>query len=182
MKSIINYILKNRVVVLSVIDIAIIFWIIWFEGHLQYEPLLNYNSNIEDKKFPLVAQVYNTIIVAIVINIIVLVCEFRKIRNRYVKCNLIISIMYFILIIFCMLLGYYYISIKSHHLVIYEGNVLFRFPIWIFGKDLFTSVVTVTNLYVSFCIIHLCMCLFYIYLCVKKYVQMIRRTPRSNSL
>lgn len=173
MKSILKYMLKNGVVILSIIDIAIILWIIWFEEHLQYEPLLDYSSNIEDRKQPLVSQVYNTIIMAIVANIIVLVSEFSKIRNcGFIKCGLIIGFIYYILIIFCMLLGYYHISIKSHNLVIYEGNILFRFPIWIFGKELFISIVTVTNLYVSLCVIHVCICSLYIYLYFKEYKKL----------
>jgi len=63
----------------------------------------------------------------------------------------------------------WYIMPRSHFPVLYEDNImniLFAFPIWLFGKEAFARVVTVTNLYISLCVIHTCMVLFYIYLCV----------------
>ena len=167
MKSILKNLLKNRTTILIIINLAVIFWITWFERNLQYEPLLDFNSNMEDRRLPLVPQVYDVIIIAIIVNIMILFYELIKIRNcKFIKCNLISSIIYFIFIIFCVALGYYHIHIKSHNLVIYEGNTLFRFPIWLFGKKQFTSIVTVTNLYVSLSVILICVCI--INICIKK--------------
>ena len=171
MKSILNSLINNRIVILSVFDIAIVFWILWYEGCIQYEPLLEVEYNILSEMglptIPLSEAVYNTIIVAIVVNIIVLVIESRK---RYTgKCrkdDLIVAFLYFLLIMSFMLLGSFYISSRIHSGIINEYNLLFRFPIWIIGRDLFISVVTVTRLYLSLCIIHLCVCSFYIYLCI----------------
>ena len=171
MKSILNSLINNRIVILSVFDIAIVFWILWYEGRIQYEPLLEVEYNILSEMglptIPLSEAVYNTIIVAIVVNMIVLVIESRKRYNRKCRKNdLIIAFMYFSLIMSFMLLGSFYISSRIHSGIINEYNLLFRFPIWIIGRDLFISVVTVTRLYLSLCIIHLCVCSFYIYLCI----------------
>ena len=59
--------LKRRVAILSVIDIVIVFWIVWFERQIQYEPLLDYDSNIGAKLLPLHSEVYNTMIVTIIL-------------------------------------------------------------------------------------------------------------------
>jgi hypothetical protein len=173
MKSIQNLLINNRIVILCVFDIAIALWIVWYEGRIQYEPLLETEYNILLEMglptIPLSEAVYNTIIVAIVINMIVLIIESRKRYNR--KCGkngLIIAFAYFLLIMSFMLLGSFYISSRIHGGIINEYNSLFRFPIWIIGKDLFISVVTITRLYLSLCIIHLCICLFYLYLSIDK--------------
>ena len=187
MKSFLKYILTNRTVILCTIDFAIIFWIIWFENRLEYEPLLDYTSSLEDRCTPLMPQVYNVMIIAIVANIIVSVGELRKKRTCHIKWDIAIGTIYFCLISFCMLLGYYHISTKSHNLIIYEGNMLFRFPIWIFGKELFTSIVSVKNLYISLCVIQFSLCLLYLYSQVSKYRKAkncpnIRNTPKSTSM
>ncbi len=168
MKSILKYLLKNKTIILIAINATIIFWIIWFERRLQYEPLLDYGSNMEYRRLPLVPQVYDIMIIAILVNIMVLVYELRKnSNNNFNNYNLASCIIYFFFIICCVVLGYQHIHIKSHNSVIYEGNILFRFPIWLFGKERFTSIVTVTNLYVSLCVILICVCIIYLYVCVK---------------
>ena len=58
--------------------------------------------------------------------------------------------------------GYFYISNRTHNGVINEYNTLFRFPIWMFGKDSVSRIITVTNLYLSLCVIHICICIIYI--------------------
>jgi len=89
MKSIQNLLINNRIVILCVFDIAIALWIVWYEGRIQYEPLLETEYNILLEMglptIPLSEAVYNTIIVAIVINMIVLIIESRKRYNR--KCG-----------------------------------------------------------------------------------------------
>lgn len=168
--TILNYMLKRRVAILSVINIVIVFWIVWFERQIQYEPLLDYDSNIGAKLLPLHSEVYNTMIIAIIINMIVLAFESRIRRIRkYMKCDLIIAFAYLFLITFCILAGYFFILSRIQDGVIDEHNALFQFPIWLFGKDSFSSVITVTGLYSSLCIIHICICLFYLYSCVKQY-------------
>ena len=171
MKSILKVIFNNKIVILCVFDVAIIFWIVWYESRIQYEPLLevDYNMLLEMKlpTIPLSEAVYNTIIVAIVVNIIVLIIESSKRRKRkYKKNDLTIALIYFFLIMLFMLWGSFYISSRIHSGIINEYNSLFRFPICIIGKDLFISFFTVTRLYMSLCVIHMCVCLFYIYFCV----------------
>ena len=51
MKSILKYLLKNRILILSVIDIALIIWIIWYESRIQYEALPDCNYNMGKKYF-----------------------------------------------------------------------------------------------------------------------------------
>ena len=172
MKLILKH-LNNKIVILSIFDIAIFFWILWYEGCIQYEPLLEEEYNILSgmglPTIPLSEAVYNTIIVAIVVNMIVLVIESKKrYKRKYNKNDLIVAFIYFLLIMSFMLLGSFYISSRIHSGIINEYNSLFRFPIWIIGRDLFTNVITVTRLYLSLCIIHLCVCLFYIYLCIPR--------------
>lgn len=163
MKSILKYLLKNRIVILSVIDIAIIFWIIWFESQIQYEALHDNNFNMGRKILPLHSQTYDIMIIAIVFNSIVLLLESRKIRRRkYMKYDLIIVFSYFFFIMLCMSWGYFYISNRTYNGVINEYNTLFRFPIWMFGKDSVSRIITVTNLYLSLCVIHICICIIYI--------------------
>ena len=70
MRSILRYIIKNRIAILGIIDIAIVFWIVWFERQIQYEPLLDYSSNLSVMKLPLHPEVYNTMIVTIILNIV----------------------------------------------------------------------------------------------------------------
>lgn len=160
MKSILKYVLKNRIVILSVIDIAIIFWIIWFESRIQYEAPFDFN-NLEP--LPLHSEPYDMMLIAIVINSIVLVLESRKIRdNKFMKCDLIIAFSYFFFIVFCLSWGYFFISNRTHNGVISKSNTLFRFPIWIFGKEPVTRIITVTNLYLSLCVIHICISLRYL--------------------
>ncbi len=180
MKSILKYLLKNRVVILSVIDIAIIFWIIWFEGRLQYEPPLDYN--MERTILPLDSEPYDMMIIAIVINSIVLVLESRKIlRRKFIKYDLIIAISYFFFITLCTLWGYFYISNRTHDGIIDESNTLFRFPIWIFGKESVARIITVTNLYLSLCALHICICLFYMYLCVDEYKRIATKSREQST-
>jgi hypothetical protein len=68
MKSILKIMLKNRIITLIVINIAIIIWIVWYQGQIQYEPLLDF-SNPKERIFPLHPEVYNPFIVIIVLNI-----------------------------------------------------------------------------------------------------------------
>lgn len=180
MKSILKYLLKNRVVILSVIDIAIIFWIIWFERRIQYEPPLYYNMG--RTILPLDSVPYDMMILAIVINSIMLVLESRKIRRRkYNKYDLIIAISYFLFITLCMSWGYFYISNRTHDGIIDESNTLFRFPIWIFGKESASRIITVTNLYLSICALHICICLFYMYLCVDEYKRITTKSREQST-
>ena len=177
MKSILKYLLTNRIVILSVFNLAVVFWIVWYEGHIQYEPLLELERGVLTEMglptVPLNEVIYNTIIATFAINMTVLVLELRRIRKRkMMKSDLSIAFTYFSLIMFCMLFGCLYISSRTHNDIINEYNSLFRFPIWIIGKDMFTSVVTVTRLYMSLCVIHLCISLFYIYYCIYRLVRM----------
>lgn len=170
MKSILKYLLTNRVAILCVFDIAIIIWIAWFESCIQYEPLLDNSLNIDGATLPLIEQIYNTMIIAIVINIIVIIIESRKVQKRKIGIYyLTIAFTYLFLVVFCVLWGYCYLSGKIQIGVISEDNILFRFPIWVFGKESLTNIVTVTGLYLSLCVVHVCISLFYMHLCLSKY-------------
>ena len=158
MKSILKHLIKNRIALLCVLDVAIVIWIAWYERGIEYERLLDIQYEVLlDMGLPLIPlceTIYDTMIVTITINMVVLLLE---IRRRYV---------YFSLIMFCMLWGSFYISTRIYGSVISESNTLFRLPIWLFGKELFTSIFTAPSLYLSVCFIHLCICLFYLHLCV----------------
>ena len=122
MKLILNYLL-NKIAVLCVFDIAIVFWIIWYEGRIQYEPLLEQEYSLLSEMglptIPLSEVIYNTIITAIVINMIVIVFESRKLRHKkFQKYDLAIAFAYFSLIMFCMLCGCFYISSRTHAILL----------------------------------------------------------------
>ena len=168
MKSILRYLINNRIALLSVFDVAIIIWIAWYEGGIKYEPLLEEQYDVLTEMglplIPLCDAIYNTIIIAIIVNIMVVLYEIiSSYKRKYVEHEFVIAFIYFTLIMFCMLWGSFYISTRIYGYVISESNTLFRLPIWLFGKDLFTKIITVPSLYLSVCIIHLCMCLFYLH-------------------
>ena len=185
MRSILKHLLKNRIVILSVFDIAIIFWIAWYESRIEYERLLENEYNILSEMglptIPLCEVIYNTIIVAIVVNMIVSVLELRRIRKKkLVKHDLMIAFTYFSLIVFCMLWGSFYLSSRICSGIINESNTLFRLPIWLFGEESFTNVVTVQKLYMLLCIIHLSICFYYMFLCFHK-INVIDGEPNNQT-
>ena len=171
MKSILKYMLKNKLVVLSAFDVAIVFWIVWYEKGIEYEQLLDIQYDVLSEMglplIPLCDAIYNTIIVAIVFNMIVLLLEIRRgYKGKYVEHEPITTFIYTSLIMFCMLWGSFYISTRIYGHVISESNTLFQLPIWLFGEELFTSIITVPSLYFSVCVIHLCICLLNLYFCI----------------
>ena len=157
MKSTLKSILKDRIFLLCILDILSIFCIIWNEGRIQYEPLL-YNSAII---YPLDPTTYNTIIVTIVVNIIVLIDEIRRpCRNTSENNNLKVIVPYFFFVICCLAWGYLHIISRDKSGVINKCNGLFWFLIIkIFGEKALTSVITVTNLYISLCVMHIISCI-----------------------
>ena len=169
MKLILRCMIKNRIAILGIFDIIIVFWIVWFERQIQYEPLLDYSSNLSAMKLPLHPEVYNTIIITIILNIVALIYELRiDSISEFKRSHWLILSGYFIIVLFCMITGYRYISTRASDGVIDEYNTLFRFPIWLFGKELFSSFITITSLYYSLCALHICLCMLNLYLCVKK--------------
>ena len=70
--------LSNRLLILCVADIIVVLWIMWNEGRIQYEPLLDYNLAADTKTLPLDSGTYNTTVLTIVSNIIVLIIEIKK--------------------------------------------------------------------------------------------------------
>lgn len=169
MKSTLRYLQENRIALLCILDIAIILWIIWFERRIQYEPLLDYEIKMGVPKLPLHPSIYNTIIVSIIINTIVVIFESRKIgKHVWYKYNLTSTYIYICIMMFCLLWGGGYLASRDHFGVISQNNTLFQFPIWIFGEQRFTSLITVTSLYISVCFIHLGICLCYLKICIYK--------------
>lgn len=156
-----------RLLILCIVDIIVIFGIIWNEGRIQYEPLPDYNLTKDAKTLPLISETYNAIVLTIITNIIVMIIETKKkytqIRDKY---DLSIWALYVIIVVGCLSYGYIHISSRMEGGVINEYNYLFRFPIMLFGKDAFTSLVTVINLYVSLCVIHICTCIIYVIKCM----------------
>lgn len=168
MKSTLKYLISNRIALLSVFDVAIIIWIAWYEGRIEYEPLLEKQYEVLSAMglplIPLCDAIYNTIIITIIVNIIVVLYEIlSSYKRKYAEHEIVFAFIYFSQIMFCMLWGSFYISTKIYGYVISESNTFFRLPIWLFGKDLFTNIITVPSLYLSACILHLCICLFYLY-------------------
>lgn len=136
MKSTFNNILRDRILLLCILDILVIFWIIWYESGIQYEPLLD-NSDII---LPLIPETYNAIIATIIVNIIVLIVETTRLcRQRTEKGNLKSIVAYFVFSICCMAWGYFHISSR--------GGI---------------GVVNHTNLYISLCVIHIIGCIVYV--------------------
>ena len=147
MKSILKYLINNRIALLSVFNVAIIFWIAWYEGEIKYEPLLKEQYEVLSEMglplIPLCAAIYNTIIIAIIVNIIVVLYEIlSSYKRKYVEHELVIAFIYFSLTMFCMLWGSLYISTRIYSYVVSESNTLFRLLIWLFGKDLVTNIIT----------------------------------------
>lgn len=173
MKSILKYLIYNRIALLSVFDVAIIIWIAWYEGGMKYEPLLEEQYEVLSEMglplIPLCDAIYNTIIIAIIVNIIVVLYEIlSNYKRKCVEHELVIAFIYFSLVMFCLLWGSFYLSTRIYGYVISESNTLLRLPIWLFGKDLFTNIITVPSLYLSVSIVHLCICLFYLHMCIVK--------------
>lgn len=136
MKSTLNNILRDRILLLCILDILVIFWIIWYESQIQYEPPLDYNDII----LPLIPETYNAIIATIIVNIIVLIVEtIRLCRQRTEKGNLKSIVAYFVFSICCMAWGYFHISSRVG-----------------------IGVVNHTNLYISLCVIHIIGCIVYV--------------------
>lgn len=159
--------LSDRLLILCVMDILVIFWILWYESRIQYEPLLDYSLAKDVKTLPLIPETYNTIILTIITNIIVMIIEFKKkytkIRDKYAQS---ILVLYVFIAISCLFLGYSYISSRLEAGVISETNILFRFPILFLGKNTVTSIQTAMNLYVVLCVSHICTCIIYVTKCV----------------
>lgn len=159
MKSPLKNILNNRIALLGILDVLVIFWIIWNEGQIQYEPPIDYREII----YPLEPNTYNTIIVTIIVNIMVMINEIKRLSDKTLeKANLKVAVIYIIFIICSLACGYFHITSRAGNGVISECNVLFAFPLMLFGKKDFVSVITVTNLYLSLCIIHISSCIVYI--------------------
>lgn len=156
-----------RLLILCIVDIIVIFVIIWNEGRIQYEPLPDYNLAKDAKTLQLIPETYNAIILTIITNIIVMIIEIKKkytqIRDKY---DLSILALYVIIVVGCLSYGYIHISSRMEGGVIDEYNNLFRLPIMLIGKDAFTKLVTVINLYVSLCVIHICTCIIYVIKCM----------------
>ncbi len=159
--------LSYRLLILCVVDIIVIFWIIWNEGRIQYEPLLDYNHAADAKTLPLISETYDVIIITIIANIIVMIIEIRKKYTKIKdKFDLSILALYVVMVIGCFLGGYSYISSRMDGGVIDSANSLFKFPILLFGKDTFTSIVTAMNLYLILYVFLGCTCIIYVIRCL----------------
>lgn len=168
MRLILKHILVNRLFLLSLFDIAIISWISWYENDIEYEPLLDYEHKILTEMglptIPLNETIYNTMIVSVLINTVVVLFDLVRMRKQKLfKYDLIIAFVYFTCALSCMLFGGYYFSTRICMGVINEYNALLQIPIFVFGKALITNYVSVIGLYIILCIVHLNICMFYLY-------------------
>lgn len=161
MKSILKNIFKDRILLLTILDIMVIVWVIWNESGIQYEPAL---WGYEDSYIlPVDEFTYNVIIFTILINIIVVIGNIKRYYHKTLgNYNLAVFIVYFIFVLCSLLWGYSYIASRSGGGIIDEGNILFCLPIMLFGEETITSVINVMNFYVSLCVIHISICIVYI--------------------
>lgn len=154
MKLTLKELLCNRIAVLCIINLLIAYWLVWYESQIIIEPALPEDIAAGRYIPPIIMETYNTIIVSIIVNIVVLIRDITKSRNIILsRRNLIIRLLYVVIVAVCMCWGYNYISSRMDSDVIVEYNPLFRFPIMLCGKESVTSVVTAINLYVSLCTI-----------------------------
>ena len=173
MRLILKYILVNRLFLLSLFDIAIISWIPWYESGIEYEPLLDFEHKVLTEMglptIPLDETIYNTMIVSVFINTVVVLFDLVKMRKQKLfKYDLIIAFVYLSCALSCMLFGGYYLSTRICTGIINEYNALFQIPIFVFGKALITNYVSVIGLYIILCIVHLNICMFYLYMIKEK--------------
>ena len=161
MKSILKNILKDRILHLIIFDIGVVIWCIWYESGIQYEPPL---WGYEDTYiYPIIREIYNAMIYAVVINIIVLISNIKKLNRKTLEnYNLAIFIIYFIFVLCSLSWGYSYIASRSGCGIIDNGNILFCLPIMLFGEETITSVINVENFYISLCVILISSCIVYI--------------------
>ena len=172
MKSILKCLLMSRLIILSICDLIVVLWISWYDSGIEYEALLDVEYDILLKMglptIPLSETIFNVVIVTIAVNMIVLTIDLiRLCKRRFLKHDLTMALVYVFFLICCMLLGNLYLSTRIHAGIINEYNLLFKLPIMLFGKDSFMSIVDVNRLYFSLCAIHLCMCMFYLYTCIR---------------
>ena len=173
MRSILNRMLTNRLFLLSLFDIAIISWIPWYESGIEYEPLLDFEHKILTEMglptIPLDETIYNIMIASVFINTVVVLFDLVKMRKQKLfKYDLIIAFVYFSCALSCMSFGGYYLSTRICTGIINEYNALFQIPIFVFGKALITNYVSVIGLYIILCIVHLNICMFYLYMIKEK--------------
>lgn len=161
MRSILKKIFKDRILLLTILDIMVIVWVIWHESGIQYEPAL---WGYEDSYIlPVDEFTYNVIIFTILINIIVVIGNIKRYYHKTLeKYNLAVFIVYFIFVLCSLAWGYSYIASRSGSGIIDNGNILFCLPIMLFGEEAVTSVITVENFYISLCVILVSSCIVYI--------------------
>lgn len=161
MRSILNNILKDRILLLTIIDIMVLVWIVWNENGKQYEPPL---CGYEDTYIlPIDEATYNIMILSTLINIVVVISNIKRLYQKTLEnANLKVLITYLIFVICSLGWGYFYIASRSESGIIDEGNILFCLPIMLFGEENITTLINVENFYISLCFIHISSCIVYI--------------------
>lgn len=161
MKSTLKNILGDRILHLMIFDIGVVIWSIWYESGILYEPPL---WGYEDSYLlPIEEQIYNAMIFTILINIIVVIGNIKRVYHKtFENYNLAVLIIYFIFVMCSLAWGYSYIASRTGYGIIDEGNILFCLPIMLFGEETITSAINVENFYISLCVILISSCIVYI--------------------
>lgn len=156
MKSVLKHLLSNGIFIICILDILIVLHILYVESHIEYEPLMDIgNSNTDSNSiylYPLPISIYNTMIMTLIVNfIVVLWYVFKGIKQHYF-CNLICVIFYQNVICVAFSLGLILLKMTSHEIVISEDNVMFNHlsecPVWNIFKT-----VTETSIYTALFIV-----------------------------
>lgn len=157
MKSVLKHLLSNGIFIICILDILIVLHILYVESHIEYEPLMDIgNSNTDSNSiylYPLPISIYNTMIMTLIVNfIVVLWYVFKGIKQHYF-CNLICVIFYQNVICVAFSLGLILLKMTSHEIVISEDNVMFKPLIRMSSMEYIQNGVTVTSIYTAIFIV-----------------------------
>jgi len=154
--------------ILTVIDLISAFRIMWLDVNTQYASL-----STDDNLYglPRVEESYNLMVFVLLINIAVIL--YKLILYRYQRIDInsmwkrMLLFVYTIVSFSCMATGYYYIGLKRHENIINEYNILFKLPIYLFGKDFIQRDLTVEHLYTTLCIVLISIYFSYLIILIK---------------
>ncbi|MBR6285596.1 MAG: hypothetical protein IKR18_01200 [Bacteroidaceae bacterium] len=155
MKPIYRY-LKNGFVYLSIFNILSALIIVFNESQKQYEPLLQEASfDYESYRYlyPLDGYAYNLMVIALLVNIVVLLCKLSCAGKRKNSNGLMGALVYGTITQLLMSVGGVFIYLTSHNSVFEKTNILFCIPIEILGKDNFLQYFSVEKTYYGLCIV-----------------------------
>lgn len=156
MKSILKYLMSNGIFIICIFDIFTILYIMHIESHIEYEPLFdNCFSNNPNYQYmyPLNESTYNTMVMTLIINCIIVLWSIFKRAKEHVLLNLTCILIYLNVICLAFSLGLIHIKLTVHTNVISEDNALFRYIMQIFNLQYLQNDITVTWLFITLFII-----------------------------